>query len=336
MRPGYLKRSIQRVNLYRAVFPLAFLVLLIVIALNSTVLNCLFPSKIKNSPDPSALYAQDTPYIEMTSGKLYYTGYDYFKGKKVMGHYYFSLEDGKCRIYLFSTDFLPGDVASTIEDLSFEARIIKADGNFDDLMTLMARDLNWTYEGMTSCTPPYIISQLDYGIVPSLMIAVFLYFSFAFSLGHLIILIFNMIRPEYALTFVSLGHRKARKELIMKAADEFEDNLHFETENMYLTDHFLIYVSHYNIAIIPYSYMAWAYKYSRLHRYIFFGSLTYSLKVITKNKVRLTFHRKSKKAADDILSYLEEINPNMLIGYTQENYENSKHIMSSIFLYFFK
>ena len=318
------------------IFPILFLLILIYIALNSSIINCLFPFKAAISDQPSQLYNNGITYVETTSGTLHYTGYDYFKGSTTKAHYFYSLENGKCTIYVFSTDFFTNGFQSTIENATFEAELIPASDNYKQLLTLMANDMNWTYEGLAACTDPIIISQMNYALVPSILLGIFIYFSFAFSFGHLLILIFNIIKPQYAYTFVALGHHKTRKMIILSAAEELENCVHFHQENMYVTTHYFLYISNYNIAIIPLDSMAWAYKYSRLHKYYLFGEMTYTMKIITKQKIPYLFHRKTKKAADELLAYLKKTNVNMLIGYTQENYESSKHIMKSILSYFLK
>ena len=336
MNSGQLKRNIRLVNYYRILFPIIFLLILIYAARNSSIINCLFPTKTDMSQAPSELYSNGISYIETTPGKLYYSGYDYYIGSNVEGHYYYSLENGKCTIFVFSKDFFPDGVQKTLENTTFEAELIPAGNNFEELMTLMARDMNWTYNGISACTDTVIVSQMNYAITPSILLAVFLYFSFAFSSGHILILLYNIINPYSAFTFVALGHRRTRREVIIKAAFEFENKVRFQAENMYMTDHFFIYVSRFNIAIIPINNMAWAYKYSRLHKYHFFGRLSYTVKIITKQKVPYIFNGKSKESADNLLAYLEKRNTHMLVGYTQENYRNSKHLMESIFSYFFR
>jgi len=336
MNSSKLKQSIQRVNLFRTIFPILFLLLLLIVALQFPLVNCLFPTNIDSSKTATELYNSKSIYVKTTTGKLYYTGYDYLKGSSVKGHYFYSLENGKCTIYLFSTTYFKNGVPSTIDNVEFKAMLIHNRSNVDQLLKLMAKDMNWTYDGLASCTDTVIISQLNYAVIPSVLIGIILFIAFSFSLGHILILFFNVYKPQYAFTFLIFGHLQARKKIILEAAHELETKVYFNSENMYLTKNYFIYISNFNIAIIPLKNMAWAYKYSRLHKYFIFGEMVYNVKIYTKTKFQYIFSGKTKEAADNLLAYLEDKNENMLIGYTYENRLHSKDIMHSIISILFK
>lgn len=336
MNSSKLKQSIQRVNLFRMIFPMMFLVLLVVIAIRFPIFNCLFPTNVDSSKSPTELYNDNSIYIKSTTGKLYYTGYDYLKGSSVKGHYFYSLENGKCTIYLFSTKYFTNGVPCTIDNATIQAALIHNRSNLEQLLTLMANNMNWTYDGLASCTDTVIVSQMNYAIIPSILIGIFIFFAFSFSLAHVLILLFNIYNPQYAYTFVVFGHHNARKKTILDASRELESKVYFESENMHITTNYFIYISNFNIAIIPLSHMAWAYKYSRLHKYYLFGEMNYSIKIITKKKIKYIFGGKSKEAADNLLDHLREHNENMLIGYTYENRMYSKHIIHSILSHLYK
>jgi len=336
MNSSKLKHSIQRVNLFRMIFPLLFLVLLLMIATQFPLINCLFPTNIDSSKSATELYNSKSIYVKTTTGKLYYTGYDYLKGSSVKGHYFYSLVNGKCTIYLFSSTYFKDGVPSSIENVEIKAMLIHNRSNLEHLLTLMAKDMNWTYDGLASCTDTIIVSQMNYAVIPSVLIGIFIFFAFSFSLGHILILLFNMCMPQYSFTFVTLGHHMARKKIIIDAAHELDNKVYFKSENMHITKNYFIYTSKFNIAVIPLANMAWAYKYSRLHKYFIFGEMNYTIKIYTKNKFQYTFSGKTKESADNFLAYLEDQNENMLIGYTYENRLHAKDIMHSILSILFR
>jgi len=336
MNSSKLKQSIQKVNLFRMLFPILFLVLLFIAASQFPLANCLFPTNIDSSKSATELYNTNSIYVKTTTGKLYYTGYDYLKGSSVKGHYFYSLENGKCTIYLFSAISFKDGVPATIENVEIKAMLIHNRSNLEHLLTLMAKDMNWTYDGLASCTDTIMISQMNYAVIPSVLIGIFMFFAFSFSLGHILILLFNVFFPQYAYTFVVFGHHEARKKRIVAAAHELENIVYFDSENMHITKNYFIYTSKFNIAIIPLANMAWAYKYSRLHKYFIFGEMTYTIKIYTKNKFQYIFSGKTKESADNFLTYLEDQNEYMLIGYTHENRLHSKDIMHSILSLLFK
>lgn len=336
MNAGKLKLGIQRVNIFRMIFPVIFLIVIIFIAIWFPFFNCLFPTEVDSTKSATELYNSGCVYVKSNTGKLYYTGYDYLRGSTVKGHYYYALENGRCTIYLFSNQYFTNGIPETIDHADIKAMLIHKPSNLNQLLTLMASNMNWTYDGLAACTDTVIVSQMNYAVTPSILIGIFTFFALSFSLGHILILIFNVSKPEYAYTFVVFGHHKSRKKYIVDAAQELADHVIFESENMYVTKNYFIYISPFNIAIIPISHMAWAYKYSHLHKYYLFGEMSYQIRIYTKNKVKYTFRGKTKEAADHLLAYLREQNEDMLIGYTYENRLHSKYIMHSIFSHLFK
>lgn len=324
MKSGKLKHGIQKVNLIRILFPFLFLLLLTLFTISFPIFSCLFPSTVESSKSPTELYSSKQIYIKTTTGKLYYTGYDYLKGTSVKGHYFYSLEDGRCTIYLFSTKYFTNGVPATVDDAEFDAVLIHNKSNLNQLISLMAKDLGWTYDGLASYTDTVIVSQMNYAIIPSILLGILIFFAFSFSLAHILTLVFNICKPQYAYTFVRLGHHKTRKKFITNAAKELEYNVLYQSEHIYVTNNFFIYLNNHNIAIIPLENIAWAYKYSRLHKYYLFGEMDYTIKIYTKDKKYYVFRGNSKEASDYLLEYLKEHLDNILIGYTFENRIYSK------------
>jgi len=161
MNSSKLKQGIQKVNLFRLILPVIFLFLLIFAALQFPIVNCLFPTNVDSSKSASELYNSKSIYIKTTTGKLYYTGYDYLKGSSVKGHYFYSLENGKCTIYLFSSVYFKDGVPSTLENVEIKAMLVHNRSNLEQLLNPMAKDMNWTYDGLASCTDTIIISQMN-------------------------------------------------------------------------------------------------------------------------------------------------------------------------------
>lgn len=114
--------------------------------------------------NPDQIYQSNSHYVECNTPILYYSGYDYMTGHKVTGHYYYALSEDRCRIFLISrktVDFkeTPPD---TLDPITIKAHILKHDSNMKPLLTYIANDLNWNYNGISKVTDPYILSQVDY------------------------------------------------------------------------------------------------------------------------------------------------------------------------------
>ena len=87
----------------------------------------LSPAGFNAGDNISALYNDGVRYVNCKSGTLYYTGYDYTSRGKVQAHYYYSLIDDSCTIYLISNSFIKDSANPplTLDSMSFTAALRK-------------------------------------------------------------------------------------------------------------------------------------------------------------------------------------------------------------------
>lgn len=336
MNQRLFKTGIQLVNLKKMIIPAVFLCVLAVLALRIPVLNCLFPASFSTGQDSADLYKNNIHYINCTIDKLYYTGFDYTQSSRVKGHYYYTLEDGRCDIFLLSSDFVnnagstatdtsenasvedpsraSGSVPAILENVTFNARFISHKGTMEALLKLLARDLGWTYQGISACTQPLIISQYHYSIVPSVILGILLAIAFAGTILHMIVLACNIISPYQATTFYNLKGRLFRRHALTATALELEKDLHFRRENMYVTNNYYVYKGSWHMAVIPLETMAWAYIRPKWIPFWPWKSRPYIITIVTKKKLKFRYYWKTEDTANIFLTYLRQNNPNMLIG----------------------
>ncbi|MDO5402055.1 MAG: hypothetical protein Q4F11_01330 [Eubacteriales bacterium] len=110
------------------------------------------------------LYRKGTRFVHCTIPVLYYSGYDNTSFNKVTGHYYYSLDDSSCTIYLLPCSITDGNdtVPLTITDLSFNARLNRSDTNLKDLLRYISADINWNYYSLSQCAGPIVVDQTQY------------------------------------------------------------------------------------------------------------------------------------------------------------------------------
>ena len=170
------KKYIKRHNPYIKAFLTALI--FTIICLSSYIRLSLYsgfsPKQYSSADDIDTCYSDNTKYIECHASKLYYSGYDYLAGNKMKGHYYYSLENQKCTIYLISTGFVSNFDTPPLEltDITFRAVLKKNDTNLKPLLEYMSSDLNWNYSGIARHSASTIISQYHYDMPAYIAITV--------------------------------------------------------------------------------------------------------------------------------------------------------------------
>ncbi|MGN0481477.1 MAG: DUF6709 family protein [Lachnospiraceae bacterium] len=327
MKYRKLFNQIRKVNAFKLILPVVILILLIVTADLTSMWEGLFPVNLGSDQNLATHYGNGYRYVQVTVPKLYYSGYDYMQGSSVKGHYFYSLDNGKCRIYIL--DKFSDEVPDSLEEYTVTGKLIFQPDNYNDLLALMARDLGWTKEGISSVTMDVILSRADYHNVLMLIMAVFMLLALVFVIASILTLIFNIVRPDYAYTFYSLGHHKERRFNILRAAREFETALIFESDTIFITARYFIYITNFNAAIIPLKDIVWMYKHSTYYNVLVVSWLSYTLRVITRNNHRYKFRGNDKEVVDELLKFLKELDLGIMLGYTPENVDEYNRIKNN-------
>lgn len=158
---------------------LLFTLLCLGTCLRLSLISGFAPANFNSLDDIDTYYSNGTKYVECSASKLYYSGYDYVAGNKVRGHYYYSLENEKCTVYLLSAKYIKNHSQSyadfssqsetsaaefpiELENITFKASLKKNDTNLKPLLEYMAADLNWNYNSLSQHTCSTLISQYNY------------------------------------------------------------------------------------------------------------------------------------------------------------------------------
>ena len=91
------------------------------------------------------------------------------------------------------------------------------------------------------------------------------------------------------------------------------------TEDMFITEHFFILLSTYQIAIVPIDQIVWIYKHSTLHQ--FFGkpiNISYTMHITAHLNYYFNCPKNIKSDIDGIIDYLTEANHDIIVGFTEE------------------
>ncbi len=129
-----------------------------------SILSSFSPIAYTSDKNIDEYYDSGTHYVNCHADTLYYTGYDYLRHNSVKGHYYYSLTDSKCTIYLISSSYLNNtkNPPLTLENVNFNAALKKDHSNLKPLLEYMASDLNWNYHGISRHTSTVLVSEYNY------------------------------------------------------------------------------------------------------------------------------------------------------------------------------
>ena len=304
MNKSAFEHNIRLSLVHHMIIPVIFLTILILLLSQVPVFNCLFPAYISSSEDMSAVY-NNNRYINCEASSLHYTGYDYMIGGRIKGHYYYSLTDGKCTIYVLSGRYVKqyGDFPSTIDSASFCAELIINDSNLHDLLSLMAGDMNWSYKGLSSVTSPVVVSELRYSPVPVAILCGFLIFALIFTIIHIITIIIGLINPYKASIYSNTLGKNAASG-IREACSELSSNF-VKTGSFYITDNYVVYANAPITAILPIKRISAFYSYSTLRGLPMRKHLSGTITFFINGHAACHIHRLSPSITDDITKALE-------------------------------
>ena len=166
-----MKLTRPQINIHNHYFQLFILIFIFTIfsvsaCIRLSIFSGFSPVECSSSDDMDSHYDAGDKYLKISAEKLYYTGYDYLVRNSVRGHYYYSLENEKCTIYLISCDYLnnAGKPPLTLENISLNAALKKNDPYLKPLLEYMAADLNWNYSGLSAHTGTVVVSEYHYSL----------------------------------------------------------------------------------------------------------------------------------------------------------------------------
>lgn len=166
MKLKKLKSILFNHQIQAAVFLFLFVLITISACMSISLFKSFKPQSYSSSDNIDDCYLSGARYVNVDADTLYYTGYDYLDHDRVKGHYYYTLADDRCTIYLISTKYFnkDNDIPVSLDDVSFKAVLKKNDTYLKPLLEYMAIDLNWNYSGLSSHTSTIMISQYHYSL----------------------------------------------------------------------------------------------------------------------------------------------------------------------------
>ena len=315
-----ITRSIKTYYKNKLYAPIVFLVILIAITFIFPVGHMLLP---KNYSEDSfslyEMYNNGETYARFTLKNLYFTGYTSKWLDQTRGYYYYTMINSECVIVLLDPDTCEQG-SPNIEEISIKGQILYDSDAARNLLTNLAKDLNWSEDGILSTVSSYTISEPDAtGFAARAFEFFFTIFTF-YSIASIVVYSLYIAFPVLSLPVQKTRAYGKPSEILEEAEEELATLPQLATEDMFITEHYFIETSSYGVAIVPIDAIIWIYKYSTMHKFLWHHfSITYTLHITAGKRHYIKCPKNIKSDIDGIMDYLAEANHDILVGFSEEN-----------------
>ena len=273
-------------------------------------------------------------FVTISTGPMKYTGYDIKNG---LGHqfcYYYSLKDGKCAFALIpksqvvnKNSNLPKEsVKQEITNVTYNAKVISSNGSYEKMISLFAKDLNWTDEGLKSISTGIVVSAADYHPYRYIIVFALILFLIGVALVRLIIAIRGLKDP-YSYPVCSFLSKEESHDLIDEAQDELDSENYLQINATYITENYFIDLDTSGASVIPLKDVVWVYRLGKRGVDIKKQALTYTINFITRDGVLIKVPRKSSDEALAIMKSIKATEYEIVTGHSDEKRQYIKELI---------
>ncbi len=315
----YITRNIRAFYKRRLSSPIIYLFILLVLWFIFPLGEILSPLPLKNASQIEGVYEAKKEYVTATFEDLTFTGYTTSRFGSTNGYWYYGEKDDVCFIVLL-TPHTCEEGNPSIEKLTTTCRIVSHPKLYEQVLTALSTDLEWNLEGIQNQLPPVFYSEPDFNPMTNFFL-ILVYF------GTLIYALISLARysifihyPHLAPACQNLVVFGNPKKQLLEAEEELATLPQLATEDMFITEHYFIMTSPYGNAIVPIQEILWIYKYSTLHKFLWYHfSISYTLHISANKHMFIQCPKNIKSDIDGIIDYLAEANHDILVGFTEDN-----------------
>ncbi len=319
-------KSISKYYAKRMIAPAVYVIFLILLAvfLPINVENLIFHYHYTdNEVSITKLYTDGERFLKLDMNDLYFTGYNKYVNGRVTGYYYYTMmgPDGDiCRIVLLSPESCEHG-KPIIEHLDTLVEISYNSAFTSDMLEALSKDLGWSYDGITSVVSRYTLSEPDALSIITFFLGWGYYISLIYSLFSIILCGICCLFPSFSPPILRLApYKGSRMDMVRDAEKELDEQQELNVNDCFITEHFFILISADGVAIVPTDDILWIYKYSKLHKLIFYTfKISYTLFITTKSSYNIKCPRILRSDLDILMEHLTKKNPEILSGFTEEN-----------------
>lgn len=315
----YITRNIRAFYKRRLTAPICYLLILLVLWFIFPIGEMTTPSQLSETDTLTSAYESDKEYVSVTLHDLSFTGYTMSRFGSINGYWYYGEQNDKFYIALL-TPMTCEQGLPVIESATIRCRIVENNEIYQDLLTALAVDLNWTENGLRNQLSPYYYSEPDYNPLTNAALFIVYFGTMIYALiciGRYILYTKVPYLAPACQNLVVFGNPKAQLE---EAEEELATLPQLATEDMFITEHYFILTSPYANAIVPIDQILWIYKHSTLNKFLWYHfSISYTLHITANKHLYIQCPKNLKSDIDGIIDYLSEANHNILVGFTEEN-----------------
>ena len=315
----YITKNIRAFYKRRLFSPIVYCILLLLLFFIFPMYNLLNPTKIGEDKGFADSYYSRNKCVETNLSNLYFTGYTKESSYGTKGYYYYCMHNDECIIVLLSPSTCDEGMPMIVS-LPLKGRLMKGQENYITLIDNLSKDITWTSRGLESAMPSYYLSEIDYNKTFVVVFFLFYFGTLAYSgfsiIAYLLFIKFPFLSPTCQ-NLIVFGHPR---KMLEEAEEELATLPQLATEDMFITEHYFILTSPYGNAVVPINEIIWIYKYSTLHKFLWYHfSISYTLYISANKHLYIHCPKNTKSDIDGIMDYLAEANHNILVGFNEEN-----------------
>lgn len=315
----YITKNIKAFYKRRLFSPIVYIILLTVLWFAFSLGDILSPIHIDDSVSFEAAYKDSDRYVKTTLKKLYFTGYTMKDGNDIKGYYYYCMRDKHCSIVLIAPSTCEEGLPS-IDKLTVVGKIVKGKGTYTQFVNKLSKDLSWDSKGLSDTITGCYLNEPEYHLKTTIFMFVFYFGTLIYAVISLIFYILCIRFPVLAPACQNLVVFGNPHKLLAEAEEELATLPQLATEDMFITEHYFIMTSPYGNAIVPIKEILWIYKYSTLHKILWYHfSISYTLHISANKHLYIHCPKNTKSDIDGIIDYLAEANHDILVGFSEEN-----------------
>lgn len=315
----YITRNIKAFYKRRLFSPIVYLILSLLAWLILPIHSMLIPETISDNVSFTKIYKDTDRYVRLSFSELNFTGYTSEKHGSTEGYFYSGKHGNELVIVLLSPKTCEEGLP-TITDLQVSGKTVRGQRTYEELLKALSEDLNWTYEGISKQLPVYFFNEPNYHRGGTTFMFVAYFGTTVYALGCLILYLlyikFPFLSPACQ-NLVVFGHPI---KMLEEAEEELATLPQLATEDMFITEHYFIMTSPYGNAVVPIKEILWIYKYSTLHKFLWYHfSISYTLHITANKHLFIHCPKNTKSDIDGIIDYLAEANHDILVGFNEDN-----------------
>ncbi len=315
----FITRNIKAFYKRRLFSPIVYLVLLLLSWLILPMHSMLLPQTVSDGVTFANIYKNTDRYVKLSFKELNFTGYTSEKHDTTEGYFYYGEYCNELVIVLLSPKTCEEGLP-TITDIQVTGKMVKGQRSYTQLLSDLAKDLSWTTDGISGQLPKYFFSEPDYHMRSTIFMFVAFFGTGLYALICLILYLLYIKFPVLSPTCQNLMVFGHPIRMLEEAEEELATLPQLATEDMFITEHYFILTSPYGNAVVPIQEILWIYKYSTLHKFLWYHfSISYTLHITANKHLYIHCPKNTKSDIDGIIDYLAEANHDILVGFNEEN-----------------